>query len=68
MGTSFEALDLAEDRGRFSKMLEANNIPFPQYGIVQNAEQALELSDELGFLYWFAFLCFGWSKNENCYQ
>lgn len=49
MGTSFEALDLAEDRGRFSKMLEENNIPFPQYGIVQNAEQALELSDELGF-------------------
>lgn len=49
MGTSFEALDLAEDRGRFSKMLEANNIPFPKYGIVQNAEQALELSDELGF-------------------
>jgi carbamoyl-phosphate synthase large subunit len=49
MGTSFEALDLAEDRGRFSKMLEVNNIPFPQYGIVQNAEQALELSDELGF-------------------
>jgi carbamoyl-phosphate synthase large subunit len=49
MGTSFEALDLAEDRGRFSKMLEANNIPFPQYGIVQNSEQALELSDELGF-------------------
>ena len=49
MGTSFEALDLAEDRGRFSKMLEANNIPFPKYGIVQSAEQALELSDELGF-------------------
>ncbi len=49
MGTSFEALDLAEDRGRFSKMLETNNIPFPQYGIVQSAEQALELADELGF-------------------
>ena len=49
MGTSFEALDLAEDRGRFSKMLEENNIPFPKYGIVQSAEQALELSDELGF-------------------
>ncbi|MEY3425171.1 MAG: hypothetical protein RL265_46 [Bacteroidota bacterium] len=49
MGTSFEALDLAEDRGRFSKVLEENNIPFPQYGIVENAEQALELSDELGF-------------------
>ena len=49
MGTSFEALDLAEDRGRFSKVLEENNIPFPQYGIVENAEQALELSDDLGF-------------------
>ncbi|MES2589464.1 MAG: carbamoyl-phosphate synthase large subunit [Bacteroidota bacterium] len=49
MGTSYEALDLAEDRGRFSKVLEANNIPFPKYGIVQDAEQALELSDELGF-------------------
>lgn len=49
LGTSFEALDLAEDRGRFSKVLAENNIPFPKYGIVESAEQALELSDELGF-------------------
>ena len=49
IGTSYEALDLAEDRGRFSKVLEKNNIPFPKYGIVESAEQALELSDELGF-------------------
>lgn len=49
LGTSFDALDLAEDRGRFSKLLEKNNIPFPQYGVVESAEQALELSDELGF-------------------
>lgn len=49
IGTSFEALDLAEDRGRFSKMLEKNEIPFPKYGIVESAEQALELSDDLGF-------------------
>ena len=49
LGTSFEALDLAEDRGRFSKVLEKNNIPFPKYGVVESAEQALELSDELGF-------------------
>lgn len=48
-GTSFEALDLAEDRGRFSRVLEENNIPFPKYGVVESAEQALELSDELGF-------------------
>lgn len=49
LGTSFEALDIAEDRGRFSRVLEANNIPFPQYGVVENAEQALELADGLGF-------------------
>jgi len=49
LGTSFEALDLAEDRGRFSKVLEAHNIPFPKYGIVESAEQAIELSDTLGF-------------------
>ena len=49
IGTSFEALDLAEDRGRFSKLLEKNNIPFPKYGIVESAEQALELADDLGF-------------------
>ena len=49
LGTSYEALDLAEDRGRFSKVLEENNIPFPQYGIVESAEQAIELSDTLGF-------------------
>lgn len=48
-GTSYEALDLAEDRGRFSELLRKNNIPFPEYGVVQNAEQALELSDTLGF-------------------
>ncbi|MDP4797378.1 MAG: carbamoyl-phosphate synthase large subunit [Crocinitomicaceae bacterium] len=48
-GTSFDALDLAEDRGRFSKVLEKNNIPFPKYGVVESAEQALVLSEDLGF-------------------
>ena len=48
-GTSYEALDLAEDRGRFSKLLEENNIPFPKYGVVEDAEQALELAQDLGY-------------------
>ena len=48
-GTSYDALDLAEDRGRFSEVLEKNNIPFPKYGVVESAEQALELSEDLGF-------------------
>ncbi|MDB4533484.1 carbamoyl-phosphate synthase large subunit [Vicingaceae bacterium] len=49
LGTSFEALDIAEDRGRFSEALEKLEIPFPKYGIVESAEQAIELSRDLGF-------------------
>ena len=49
LGTSFDALDLAEDRGRFSNLLEKNKIPFPKYGVVESAEQAIELSNDLGF-------------------
>jgi len=49
MGTSFKALDLAEDRGRFSGLLKELNIPYPEFGVVESAEQALELSDTLGF-------------------
>ncbi len=49
IGTSFEALDLAEDRGSFSELLKDNNIPYPEFGVVQDAEEALELAKELGF-------------------
>lgn len=49
MGTSYDALDLAEDRGRFSKLLKKNDIPYPEFGVVESAEQALELSEGLGF-------------------
>lgn len=49
MGTSFEALDLAEDRGSFSKLLQANDIPYPEFGTAENAEEALALADELDF-------------------
>ena len=49
MGTSFEALDLAEDRGRFSDKLKELDIPYPQFGTVQVADEALELSKTLGF-------------------
>ncbi len=49
LGTSYEALDLAEDRGSFSNVLKANGIPYPKFGVVESAEQALELSEELGF-------------------
>jgi carbamoyl-phosphate synthase large subunit len=49
MGTSYESLDLAEDRGRFSTLLKELGIPYPKFGTVTNAEEAIELSRELGF-------------------
>ncbi len=49
IGTSFDALDLAEDRGRFSDLLKANKIPFPEYGVIESADDALELSKVLDF-------------------
>jgi len=49
IGTSFEALDIAEDRGRFSSMLKDNNIPYPEFGIAETADEALQLADELNF-------------------
>ncbi|MBT8306049.1 MAG: carbamoyl-phosphate synthase large subunit [Maribacter sp.] len=49
IGTSFKSLDLAEDRGSFSTLLEANNIPYPQFGVAETADEALELADKLDF-------------------
>ena len=49
LGTSYKALDLAEDRGSFSNLLKENNIPYPDFGVAQTADQALELADDLDF-------------------
>ena len=49
LGTSFDALDLAEDRGRFSELLTDLKIPFPQFGIAETADQASALADILDF-------------------
>jgi carbamoyl-phosphate synthase large subunit len=49
IGTSFEALDLAEDRGRFSSLLESLDIPYPKFGTAQTAKEALDIADDLDF-------------------
>jgi len=49
LGTSFDALDLAEDRGRFSDLLTDLKIPFPQFGIAESADEASKLADTLDF-------------------
>ena len=49
MGTTYQALDLAEDIGSFSTLLKDNNIPYPEFGVAETADQALKLSDTLNF-------------------
>ncbi len=49
IGTSFDALDLAEDRGRFSSLLKELAIPYPEFGIATTAEEANEASKIIGF-------------------
>ena len=49
IGTSYQSLDLAEDRGSFSNLLRENNIPYPKFGVIEHADQAADLARELGF-------------------
>ena len=49
MGTTYKALDLAEDRGSFSTLLKENNIPYPEFGVAETADEALVLADKLHF-------------------
>lgn len=48
-GTSFDALDLAEDRGRFSTMLADMGIPYPEFSVAETVEDSMRIAEELGF-------------------
>jgi carbamoyl-phosphate synthase large subunit len=49
IGTTFQSLDLAEDRGSFSTLLKENNIPYPQFDIATTADEALAIAEVLNF-------------------
>ena len=49
IGTSFDSLDLAEDRGRFSTLLKDQGIPYPEFGVATDPDEALEVSKQIGF-------------------
>jgi carbamoyl-phosphate synthase large subunit len=49
IGTSFDSLDLAEDRGRFSTLLKELGIPYPEFGVATDPDEALEVSKQIGF-------------------
>ncbi|HPE97963.1 MAG TPA: carbamoyl-phosphate synthase large subunit [Chitinophagales bacterium] len=49
IGTSFDDMDMAEDRGRFSDLLKELEIPYPEYGSATTAEEALEVANRIGY-------------------
>jgi len=49
IGTSFDNMDIAEDRGRFSDLLRDLEIPYPLYGVAESAEEALEVAHQVGY-------------------
>lgn len=49
MGTSFDNMDIAEDRGRFSDMLKTLEIPYPQYGTALTADDAMTVAKKVGY-------------------
>lgn len=49
IGTSFDSLDIAEDRGRFSDMLKDLGIPYPQYGTAWSVDDAIEVANKVGY-------------------
>lgn len=49
IGTSFDNMDIAEDRGRFSDELKELGIPYPKYGTAYNSDDAIEVAKEVGY-------------------
>jgi len=49
IGTSFDSMDIAEDRGRFSDMLKELGIPYPRYCTAYNTDDAIEVAKEVGY-------------------
>jgi len=49
IGTSYDNMDIAEDRGRFSDLLKELGIPYPKYGVAENAEEAIVVANEVGY-------------------
>jgi carbamoyl-phosphate synthase large subunit len=49
MGTSYDNMDIAEDRGRFSDMLKELEIPYPNYGTAYDVDDAVEVAKKVGY-------------------
>jgi len=49
LGTSVDAIDLAEDRDRFRHMMDRLELPMPASGMASTLEQALEVAGRIGY-------------------
>jgi carbamoyl-phosphate synthase large subunit len=49
LGTSVEAMDLAEDRDRFNRLMDDLGISQPEGGSAQSQSEALELAHDIGY-------------------
>ena len=49
IGTSYDNMDIAEDRGRFSDMLKELGIPYPRYGTAYTTDDAIEVAHQVGY-------------------
>ncbi len=49
LGTSYNNMDIAEDRGRFSDMLKNLGIPYPNYGTAYNVDEAIQVANKVGY-------------------
>ena len=49
IGTSFDDMDIAEDRGRFSDMLKEMGIAYPNYGTAYTTDEAIEVAAKVGY-------------------
>jgi carbamoyl-phosphate synthase large subunit len=49
IGTSFDSMDIAEDRGRFSELLHQLDIPYPKFGVASDVDAALDVAKRLPY-------------------
>ncbi len=49
IGTSFDSMDIAEDRGRFSELLHQLDIPYPKFGVANDVDAALDVAKRLPY-------------------
>lgn len=49
IGTSYNDMDIAEDRGRFSDLLKDLEIPYPKYGTAFTADEAIDVANRVGY-------------------